>query len=97
MGRPLNKKYFANRNFGSASTATDDGLGGSTVTGITIGTAGSYTTAPTLTFPNPVLKASGSVTATGTPTFEVLSATISGGTLYGNAQTFDLTVNTAAG
>ena len=28
MGRPLNKKYFGNRNIGSTSTTTDDGIGG---------------------------------------------------------------------
>ena len=28
MGRPLNKKYFGNRNIGSSSTTTDDGIGG---------------------------------------------------------------------
>jgi hypothetical protein len=100
MGRPLNKKYFGNKNFGSPSTLVDDGLGGSTVTGLTVGTAGTYTVAggaPTITFPDPALKVNGSVTAAGTPTFRVVSATISGGSNYGNAQTFDLTVNTAAG
>jgi hypothetical protein len=29
MGRPLNKKYFGNRNIGSASVTTDNGIGGS--------------------------------------------------------------------
>jgi hypothetical protein len=97
MGRPLNKKYFANRDYGSSSTTTDDGLGGQSVSGITVGTAGTYTSAPTLTFPAPALSTLGAVTATATPTFSVVSATISGGTGYGNAQTFNLTVNTAAG
>ena len=36
-------------------------------------------------------------TATTTVTYEVISATISGGTGYGNVQTFDLTVNTSDG
>jgi hypothetical protein len=97
MGRPLNKKFFANREYGSASSSADDGLGGQSVSGISVGTAGTYTSAPTLTFPAPALATEGAVTATATPTFSVVSATISGGTGYGNAQTFNLTVNTAAG
>ena len=28
MGRPLNKKYFGNRNVGSTSTTADDNIGG---------------------------------------------------------------------
>lgn len=97
MGRPLHKKYFGNRNIGSASVTTDDGLGGTRVASVTLGTLGSYTVRPTITFSAPDLAAEGGVTATGTVTSEVLSATISGGTGYGNAQTFDLTVNTAGG
>jgi hypothetical protein len=97
MGRPLNKKYFGNRNRGSASTAADDGIGGTRVASVTLGTLGSYTVRPTIAFSAPDLSAEGGVTATGTVTSEVLSATISGGTGYGNAQTFDLTVNTAGG
>lgn len=36
MGRPLNKKYFGNRNIGSASTTADDGIGGNAVSGATL-------------------------------------------------------------
>ena len=36
MGRPLNKKYFGNRNVGTAAT-TDDGIGGQGVASITLG------------------------------------------------------------
>ena len=36
MGRPLNKKYFGNRNIGSTSTAADDGIGGESVASITL-------------------------------------------------------------
>jgi hypothetical protein len=97
MGRPLNKKYFGNRNIGSASTTADDRIGGTRVASVTLGTLGSYTVRPTITFSDPDLTSIGAVTATGTVTSEVLSATISGGTGYGNAQTFDLTVNTAGG
>ena len=95
MGRPLNKKFFGNRNIGSISTATDDGIGGNAVASAQITVAGSYTTRPTFTFTAPTLP--GGVTATGAIISEVLSATISGGTGYGNAQTFNLTVNTAGG
>jgi hypothetical protein len=95
MGRPLNKKYFGNRNIGSASVTTDDGIGGSSVASVTLNALGSYTTRPTITFAVPTLP--NGVRATGTITSEVLSATISGGSGYGNAQTFDLTVANAAG
>lgn len=95
MGRPLNKKYFGNRNIGSSSTSADNGIGGEGVASAAITVAGSYTTRPTFTFTAPQLP--GGVTATGVVISEVLSATISGGTGYGNAQTFDLTVNTAGG
>jgi hypothetical protein len=37
MGRPLNKKYFGNRNIGSASTRSDDKIGGEGVASITLG------------------------------------------------------------
>ena len=37
MGRPLNKKYFGNRNIGSASTAADNKIGGSAIGRVTIG------------------------------------------------------------
>ena len=52
MGRPLNKKYFGNRNIGSTTTAADDGIGGQAVasvpnatglTGMTYLTGGPYT------------------------------------------------------
>ena len=36
MGRPLNKKYFGNRNIGSASTTADDHIGGEGVASITL-------------------------------------------------------------
>jgi hypothetical protein len=95
MGRPLNKKYFGNRNTGSASVTTDDGIGGGAVASVTLNALGSYTTRPTITFAVPTLP--NGVRATGTITSEVLSATISGGSGYGNAQTFNLTVANAAG
>ena len=79
MGRPLHKKYFGNRNTGSASVTTDDGIGGTRVASVTLGTLGSYTVRPTITFSAPDLSGEGGVTATGTVTSEVLSATIVGG------------------
>jgi hypothetical protein len=36
MGRPLNKKYFGNRNIGSASTTADNKIGGEGVASITL-------------------------------------------------------------
>jgi hypothetical protein len=95
MGRPLNKKYFGNRNVGGTGTGDDYGIGGGFVDSVTIDTAGSYTSATTATFAAPSIPTG--ITATGTLVYEVISATISGGTGYGNTETFDLTVNTAAG
>jgi hypothetical protein len=46
MGRPLHKKYFGNRNIGSASTAADDGIGGQGIASVTLGgtnTSSGYT------------------------------------------------------
>ena len=85
MGRPLNKKYFGNRNIGSASVTTDNGIGGGFVSSVTITTAGSYLGAsqPTVTFSAPDKAALGGVTATGTTVMEVLSAVATaGGTGY---------------
>lgn len=106
MGRPLNKKYFGNRNIGTGGNQiggslsnsqnyADDRIGGQGVASAAITVAGSYTTRPTFTFTAPTLP--DGVTATGVIISEVLSATISGGTGYGNAQTFNLTVANAAG
>jgi hypothetical protein len=78
MGRPLAKRFFGNRNIGSASTTADDNLGGKRVASVTLGTLGAYTTRPTVTFSTPDLTGVGAVRATGTVTSEVLSAAISG-------------------
>jgi hypothetical protein len=46
MGRPLNKKYFGNRNIGSTSTTADDKIGGESVASIAVtGTFSGKTTA----------------------------------------------------
>jgi hypothetical protein len=95
MGRPLNKKYFGNRNTGSASVTTDDGIGGGAVASVTLNALGSYTTRATITFAN-TPKLPGGVRATGTITSEALSAvaTVGGtGYLVGDL----LTVTTAGG
>jgi hypothetical protein len=42
MGRPLNKKYFGNRNIGSLSTTTDNQIGGEGIAGITVTAPGNY-------------------------------------------------------
>jgi len=76
MGRPLNKKYFGNRNTGSASTTADNKIGGEGVASVVLNALGSYTTRPTVTFPAPSLPTG--VTALGTVTSEVLSAAVSG-------------------
>ena len=78
MGRPLAKRFFGNRNSGTA-VAGDDGLGGKQVASVTLGTLGSYTTRPTVTFSAPDLAGPGGVTATGTVTSEVVTATVSNG------------------
>ena len=96
MGRPLNKKYFGNRNVGSASTAADNGIGGKRVASVTIDTPGSYTTATTVTFSDPDKTLLGAVTATGTLVYEALSATVSG-TMVGYSVGDLLTVTTAGG
>ena len=82
MGRPLNKKYFGNRNigldgnFGASNTLGDAGIGGTGVASVTLGTLGSYTTRPTITFAVPSDAAG--IRATGTVNSEVLSASIGG-------------------
>jgi len=86
MGRPLNKKYFGNRN-----TPT---IGGEGVASVTLGTLGSYTVRPTVTFSAPTNPTG--TTATGTVTSESLSAVATAaGTDYVVGDL--LTVTTAGG
>ena len=84
MGRPLNKKYFGNRNTGSASTTADNGIGGEGIASISWSTLGSFmgngavqvlTAIPAL--PAPTLP--GGVQATWTMQFEVESVTTGAG------------------
>lgn len=67
MGRPLNKKFFGNRNIGTTGSA-DDGIGGQGIASVTIvGEFSGFTGATTtVTFSAPQLP--GGVTATGTAT-----------------------------
>lgn len=75
MGRPLNKRYFGNRNIGSTSTTADDGIGGEGIADVTFSNAGTFAgnsnvapiTAPAL--PAPTLP--GGVQATWTIAYEV--------------------------
>lgn len=78
MGRPLNKKYFGNRNIGTggdqitgnlsnSQNYADDRIGGSRVGSVTVGGVNNstgYTTGDAVTFSAPQLP--GGVTATGT-------------------------------
>jgi len=100
MGRPLNKKYFGNRNLGTDGTITspDAGIGGQSVASVSITTAGSYTknqaNALTSLFPAPSI-AEG-VTAIGSPEFSILTATISGGQTIAYAPSDILTITSSA-
>ena len=108
MGRPLNKKYFGNRNIGTngnqddgnlsnSQNYADDRIGGGAVATFTVATGGTYQARPTATvtsfFP-------GGVTAIGTTTLEVASAVVTagGGAGADNYTTGDVvTVTTASG
>ena len=91
MGRPLNKKYFGNRNIGTTGTA-DDKIGGEGVASITNATVGAiqinntYKTFPTLIVDVPTIP--GGVTALTAVTWEIATIAIfSTGTGYTNSQT----------
>lgn len=86
MGRPLNKKFFGNRNIGSTSTTADNRIGGSAIGSIALGAANnsaSYTAgltqisiaAPTL--PNGVT-AIGSLVVGPAGAFLTIAASTSG-------------------
>ena len=77
MGRPLNKKYFGNRNIGSSSVTTDNGLGGEGIASITFGGTNNSTgftdgSTTQVTFPAPDL--AGGVTAVATITTHAAGA-----------------------
>ena len=105
MERPLNKKYFGNRNIGSISTTADNGIGGQGIASVTLtaGSLGAYTTRPTTTFDAPTTP--GGVTAVGTVTSEVNAVTgqasgtgyVTGDTVtIGNGTVFTITASGGA-
>lgn len=65
MGRPLNKKYFGNRNIGTTGAA-DNGIGGQGVASVTLGGTWTGFTAGTTTVTFSAPQIPGGVTATGT-------------------------------
>jgi len=85
MGRPLAKRFFGNRNVGSASTSTDNKIGGEGVASVSQpgGGVGSFVVSdtyrnfPTLTATAPTIP--GGVTALLSPVFEVATVTFSSG------------------
>ena len=86
MSRPLNKKYFGNRNVGSASTSADDGIGGEGVASINWSQLGSFrgnngANNPLVGFELPAPTLPGGVQATWSPTFEVASVTTGAGSV----------------
>jgi hypothetical protein len=85
MGRPLNKKYFGNRNIGTTG-AGDNGIGGESLASVSNGTVGAiqinntYKTFPALNVTGPTIP--GGVTATTQVVWEVATVTLAGGTGY---------------
>lgn len=76
MGRPLNKKFFGNRNVGSTTTTADNyGIGGKTIASVTVsGTNNNYSSFPTIVFAAPSIPSG--ETATGTCVAGVVSVTL---------------------
>lgn len=102
MGRPLNKKYFGNRNIGTgtyegtslgnSANYEDDKIGGGWLASVSNGTVGAiqinntYKTFPDLTVADPTIP--GGVTADLTVTWEIATIVLSNaGTGYTNNQT----------
>jgi hypothetical protein len=83
MGRPLNKKYFGNRNIGSASTTADNGIGGQGVATISTATVGNFVVTDTYrNFPRLVIGAPtipNGVQATADVVFELDTVTFTSG------------------
>jgi len=81
MGRPLNKKYFGNRNIGGTGTTDDYGIGGEGLASISVATAGSfvvnntYQNFPLLTIGAPTLPTG--ILATADVVFELNTVAIS--------------------
>ena len=92
MGRPLNKKYFGNRNIGSTGTGDNYGIGGEGLASISTATAGAiqindtYKTFPALGIAAPNLPSG--VQATNQVIWEIAAITVyGGGNDYTNNQT----------
>ena len=83
MGRPLHKKYFGNRNIGSTSTTTDNGIGGAGIASVTLaGTNNAYVAVPAMSFAT-TPKLPGGIRATGTAVMSVVGETlVAAGTGY---------------
>ena len=91
MGRPLNKKYFGNRNYG-VNSPTDDQIGGEGLAAYTLGTLGAVVIGdspttnrnfPALNIPAPTI--ANGTQATATVVWEIASISLSsGGTGYAN-------------
>ena len=78
MGRPLNKKYFGNRNVGSLSTHADDGIGGEGIASVTWASLGTFRTTPVgLALPAPTLP--GGVQATMSFQYQVIAVSTGAG------------------
>lgn len=93
MGRPLNKKYFGNRNVGSISVTTDNGIGGEGVESVTIvqGT-GKTDGSKTVTIALPDLPNGVRATATAVVAAGVLTITMTeAGSGYSTAPTVTVT------
>ena len=82
MGRPLNKKFFGNRNIGTTGTG-DDGIGGEGIASINWSTLGAFignSNVNPITFPAlPAPTLPGGVQATWTAQYEVESVTTGAG------------------
>jgi hypothetical protein len=97
MGRPLNKKYFANTNYELFGTAN---VGGESVVSVAVGgTMADYVDGDTITFSAPQI--TGGVTATGTITVvagEITAVTITnGGSGYTSNPTITVTTDAGTG
>lgn len=97
MGRPLNKKYFGNRNIGSANTTTDNGIGGQVLSAVTVTTNNStgYTNGSAVTFSAPTLPRG--VTATGSVVTFGAAGALTDKTTYTRAGTSVAAIGTYTG
>lgn len=85
MGRPLNKKFFGNRNIGSTGTGDDYGIGGEGLAAYTldaqkgvVNITNTYKYFPALSIPSPNLPSG--VPATATVVWEINTVSLAGGT-----------------